>query len=160
MATIDHVSNGRFASQSRWLETPVENAMFDAPAIPHDEYYDYAEEWITIVKAAMVGPQSFRSCSANICSLKVRCRSRKPIQKPDPALMNAARSVQGQRFVAKHCDIAFVRNNDRASLEDQIGAYRRQAQELSGRNIQMWCNCFVVQRQISRGGGEISRSCR
>ena len=67
--------------------------------------------------------------------------------------MNAARSVQGQLFVAKHCDIAFVRDNDRASLESQIGAYRQQARDLSGREIQMWCNCFVVQRD-SRAAAE------
>jgi FMNH2-dependent dimethyl sulfone monooxygenase len=144
MATIDHVSNGRFAL-NLVVGNAVENAMFGAPKIPHDEYYDYAEEWITIVKRLWSDPDLFDHAGKYL-KLTGAMSQPKPIQKPNPALMNAARSAQGQRFVAKHCDIAFVRNNDRASLEDQIGAYRQQALNLSGKDIQMWCNCFVVQR--------------
>jgi len=151
MTTIDHISNGRFAL-NLVVGNAVENAMFGAPAIPHDEYYAYAEEWITVVKRLWSDPEMF-DYAGKYLTLKGAMSQPKPIQSPRPALMNAARSIEGQRFVARHCDIAFVRNNDRASLEDQISAYRQQARELSGRDIQVWCNCFVVQRE-SRAAAE------
>ena len=151
MATIDHVSNGRFAL-NLVVGNAMENAMFGAPPIPRDEYYDYAEEWIAVVKRLWLDPGAFDH-NGKYLRLKGAMSQPKPVQRPHPALMNAARSVQGQQFVARHCDIAFVRDNDRASLESQIAAYRQQAWDLSGREIQIWCNCFVVQRG-SRGAAE------
>jgi dimethylsulfone monooxygenase len=144
MATIDHVSAGRFAL-NLVVGNFMENAMFGAPAISHDDYYDYAEEWIGVVKRLWSGPELF-DFSGKYVHVKGAMSQPKPIQKPNPPLMNAARSVRGQRFVAEHCDIAFVRKSDRASLEQQISGFRQQARDLSGRDIQMWCNCFVVQR--------------
>jgi FMNH2-dependent dimethyl sulfone monooxygenase len=151
MATIDHVSKGRFALNIVVGNT-AENAMFGAPVIPHDQYYDYAEEWITVVKRLWSDPGVF-DFDGKYLKLKGAMSQPKPIQKPFPGLMNAARSVQGQQFVARHCDIAFVRENDRATLESQIHSYREQARAQNGRDIQMWCNCFVVQRE-SRAAAE------
>lgn len=148
MATIDHVSNGRFAL-NMVVGNTFENAMFGAPEIPRDEYYAYAEEWIGVVKRLWSDPAMF-DFAGKYLRLKGAMSQPKPIQKPNPALMNAARSPQGQLFVARHCDIAFVRDNDKASLESQIAGYRRQAAENGGRQIQMWCNCFVVQRDSVR----------
>jgi alkanesulfonate monooxygenase SsuD/methylene tetrahydromethanopterin reductase-like flavin-dependent oxidoreductase (luciferase family) len=144
MATIDHVSNGRFALNIV-VGNAGENAMFGVPAVSRDEYYAYAEEWISVVKRLWSDPALF-DFDGKYIRVKGAMSQPKPVQKPYPALMNAARSPQGQLFVAKHCDIAFVRDNDKASLESQIEGYRRQAAENGGRNIQMWVNCFVVQR--------------
>jgi len=144
MTTIDHVSNGRFAL-NLVVGNAMENAMFGAPAIPHDASYDYAEEWITVVKRLWSDPAMFDHRGQYI-TVKGAMSQPKPLQQPYPALMNAARSEKGQAFVARHCDIAFVRGSDSASLEQRIAAYRRQAGSTSGRDIQIWCNCFVVQR--------------
>jgi alkanesulfonate monooxygenase SsuD/methylene tetrahydromethanopterin reductase-like flavin-dependent oxidoreductase (luciferase family) len=144
MTTIDHVSNGRFAL-NMVVGNTMENAMFGAPAIPHAEYYDYAEEWITVVKRLWTEQTKFDFAGRHV-RLTGAMSQPKPIQQPYPALMNAARSVEGQDFVARHCDIAFVRDNDRATLESQIENYRRKAHDARGRNLQLWCNCFVVQR--------------
>ncbi|HEX4112524.1 MAG TPA: LLM class flavin-dependent oxidoreductase [Stellaceae bacterium] len=145
MTTIDHVSNGRFALNIV-VGNAMENAMFGAPSISHDDYYDYAEEWISIVKRLWSDSAMF-DYSGKYITVTGAMSQPKPIQKPFPALMNAARSAKGQNFVANHCDIAFVRGSDSVSLDSQIAGYRRQALETSGRDIQMWCNCFVVQRE-------------
>jgi len=145
MATIDHISGGRFAL-NLVVGNAMENAMFGAPDIPHEEYYAYAEEWIALVKRLWTDPGRFDHAGRYL-GLKGAMSQPKPLQQPHPALMNAARSPEGQRFVARHCDIAFVRGSDRAALPAQIEAYRRQARELGGRDIQLWCNCFVVQRE-------------
>ena len=151
MATIDHVSNGRFALNIV-VGNRFENAMFGAPDIPHEESYDYADEWITVVKRLWTDPAMF-DFEGKYIRVTGAMSQPKPIQQPTPALMNAARSVQGQAFVARHCDIAFVRDNDRASIETQIEAYRQQARELRGSDIQIWCNCFVHQAE-SRAAAE------
>lgn len=145
MTTIDHVSNGRFAL-NLVVGNTMENAMFGVLAIPHDASYDYAEEWITVVKRLWSDAAMFDYRGQYITVEGVMSQP-KPVQKPYPALMNAARSDKGREFVTRHCDIAFVRGSDSASLQERIAGYRRQAREASGRDIQIWCNCFVVQRE-------------
>lgn len=145
MTTIDHVSNGRFAL-NLVVGNAMENAMFGVPSLPHDDSYGYAEEWITVVKRLWSDAAMF-DYQGRYIAIKGGMSQPKPIQKPYPALMNAARSEKGQEFVARHCDIAFVRGSDSASLEQRVAAYRQQAREASGRDIQIWCNCFVVQRE-------------
>jgi dimethylsulfone monooxygenase len=145
MTTIDHVSNGRFAL-NLVVGNAMENAMFGVAAIPHDASYDYAEEWITVVKRLWSDAGMF-DFQGQYITVKGAMSQPKPVQKPYPALMNAARSDKGQEFVARHCDVAFVRGSDSATLRERIAAYRRRARESSGRDIQMWCNCFVVQRE-------------
>ena len=71
MATIDHVSNGRFAL-NLVVGNAMENAMFGAPAIPRDEYYDYAEEWITVVKRLWSDPGAVRPRRQSTFSLQGR----------------------------------------------------------------------------------------
>ena len=143
MATIDHVSGGRFGL-NLVVGNPIENAMFGAPAIPRGEYYDYAEEWIGVVKRLWSEDARF-DFSGKYVKVAGAMLQPKPLQRPRPAIMNAARSVQGQAFVARNCDLAFVRENDRASLESQIESYRAAARAVDGRDIQIWCNCFVAQ---------------
>src|SRR5579885_51527 len=58
MTTIDHVSGGRFGLNIV-VGNAMENAMFGAPPIPHAAYYDYAEEWITVVKRLWTDHEKF-----------------------------------------------------------------------------------------------------
>src|SRR5215467_3413754 len=48
--TVDHISNGRFALNivCGWFRPELE--MFGAPLMEHDMRYEYAAEWIEIVK--------------------------------------------------------------------------------------------------------------
>ena len=48
--TIDHISSGRFALNvvCGWYEP--EFLMFGAPVMEHDTLYDYAAEWLEIVR--------------------------------------------------------------------------------------------------------------
>ena len=49
-ATIDHITGGRFALNivCGWFKEEME--MFGAALLQHDERYDYAAEWLSIVK--------------------------------------------------------------------------------------------------------------
>ena len=76
----------------------------------------------------------------------------KPIRKPYPVVMNAGGSEKGRHFAAKHCDVAFVLFNpaDLDGARAHIAAYRRLAREEYGRELQIWCASYVVQRETER----------
>ena len=78
----------------------------------------------------------------------------KPIQQPFPALMNAGGSGKGRQFAAKYCDMAFVHIDlpDLRRRRAQVDAYRKLAREEYGRELQIWGNCYVVQRRHREGG--------
>jgi FMNH2-dependent dimethyl sulfone monooxygenase len=146
-ATIDHVSGGRFGINivCGWYRPEFE--MFGASLLGHDERYDYAEEWITIIKKLWTEDDEFDFDGRYFRILRGMSQP-KPIQKPLPALMNAGASDRGRRFVAKHSDLAFVflQSHEDEYVRKHVDAYRKLAYEVSGRPIQIWCICYVVQR--------------
>ena len=66
--------------------------------------------------------------------------------------MNAGGSEKGRHFAAKHCDVAFVLFNpaDLDGARRHIAAYRDLAREEYGRDLQIWCASYVVQRETER----------
>lgn len=145
-ATIDHISNGRFALNivCGWFEPEIE--MFDAPRLDHEQRYDYAGEWVTILKRLWTEAESF-DLPGRYISVAGALSQPKPIQKPYPALMNAGGSESGRKFVARHCDLAFVvpRKDDDEILKEQVDQYRQQARRESGREVQVWSSAYVAQ---------------
>ena len=63
----------------------------------------------------------------------------KPIQHPHPVIMNAGGSDTGRRFAAKHADVAFVNvtSHDFSDVKARMDAYRRDAREAQGHEIQV-----------------------
>src|SRR5579871_208699 len=58
--TIDHISGGRFALNVVCGWSPAEFAMFGSGVLrSHDEGYEYAEEWIEILRRLMTEDEEF-----------------------------------------------------------------------------------------------------
>jgi dimethylsulfone monooxygenase len=76
----------------------------------------------------------------------------KPIQAPFPPLMNAGSSGKGRDFAAKYADMAFIHLDpkDLEKTKAHIDTYRRLAREEYGREIQVWGNAYVVQRDSQK----------
>jgi FMNH2-dependent dimethyl sulfone monooxygenase len=144
--TIDHITNGRFALNivCGWFEPELE--MFGAAIMEHDTRYEYASEWIEIVKMLWTREDEF-DYEGRFLRVKKGFAMPKPIQKPFPPLMNAGGSVQGQHFAAKYADMAFLllQQHDPDQIKRQVDAYRDLARNEYGRNIQIWCSAYVVQ---------------
>jgi alkanesulfonate monooxygenase SsuD/methylene tetrahydromethanopterin reductase-like flavin-dependent oxidoreductase (luciferase family) len=143
--TVDHITNGRFALNvvCGWFTPELE--MFGVPQMEHDTRYDYAAEWIEIMKLLWSREDEF-DYDGKFLRVSKGFAMPKPVQKPFPALMNAGGSGKGRHFAAKYCDMAFVVLSSH-NLEDgraQIDAYRRLAREEYGRELQIWGNCYVV----------------
>lgn len=145
-ATIDHISNGRFALNivCGWFEPEIE--MFNAPLLDHEQRYGYADEWVTILKRLWSDDDVFDFSGRHIAMSRALSQP-KPIQKPYPALMNAGGSETGRRFVARHCDLAFVvpRRDDDTIIKQQVDEYRELARRESNREVQVWSSAYVAQ---------------
>jgi alkanesulfonate monooxygenase SsuD/methylene tetrahydromethanopterin reductase-like flavin-dependent oxidoreductase (luciferase family) len=150
-ATVDHISNGRFALNivCGWFAPELE--MFGRDIMEHDTRYEYAAEWIEIMKLLWTREEEF-DFEGRFIRIAKGFSMPKPIQKPFPPLMNAGSSGKGRDFAAKYADLAFI-HLDPADLDRtkaHIETYRRLAREEYGREIQIWGNAYVVQRPTQK----------
>ena len=81
--------------------------MFGAPIMEHDTRYEYAAEWIEIMKLLWTREEEF-DYEGKFLRVNKGFSMPKPIQKPFPPLMNAGASGKGQHFAAKYADMAFI----------------------------------------------------
>lgn len=157
-ATVDHISSGRFALNivCGWFAPEIE--MFGRDIMEHDTRYDYAAEWIDIIKLLWSAEEEF-DYEGKFLQVKKGFSMPKPIQKPFPALMNAGSSGKGRHFAAKYADMAFLHldPSDLDRMKDHIASYRRLAREEYGREIQIWANGYVVQRDTQKEAEEYLR---
>src|SRR5579875_3455826 len=149
--TIDHISNGRFALNivCGWFRPELE--MFGAPLMEHDTRYEYAAEWVEIVKMLWSREDEF-DYEGKFLRVNKGFSMPKPIQKPFPPLMNAGASGKGQHFAAKYADMAFIHidPSDLEKTKAHIESYRRLAREEYGRDIQIWIGAPVTQRDTRK----------
>lgn len=150
-ATIDHIAGGRFALNvvCGWFANELE--MFGAPIREHDDRYDYAAEWVEIVRLLWSREDEF-DYDGKYLQVKKGVSLPKPIQRPFPPIMNAGSSGRGREFAAKYADMAFLSVGG-ASLEDvaaNVAAYKRMAREEHGRDIQVWTNAHITQRDTQK----------
>ena len=149
--TIDHISNGRFALNivCGWFQPELE--MFGAPIMEHDLRYDYATEWLDVVRMLWEREEEF-DYEGRFFKINKGFHEPKPIQKPFPAIMNAGGSPVGQRWAAKHADMAFVllQQHDFDSVKAQVDTLRGYAREYGRPEISIWHSSYVVCRPTEK----------
>ena len=137
--TVDHISGGRFALNivCGWFAPELE--MFGRSIMEHDTRYEYAAEWIEVMKLLWTREEEF-DFEGKFIRVPKGFSMPKPIQKPFPPLMNAGSSGKGRDFAAKYADMAFIHldPNDIEKTKAHIETYRRLAREEHGRAIQIW----------------------
>ena len=101
-ATIDNISAGRFGVNvvCGWFKPEME--MFGVDQLPHDDRYEMADEWITLVKKLWT-QQDF-NYNGQFYKINQGFLAPKPIQLPYPVVINAGSSPAGLAFSAKHAD--------------------------------------------------------
>lgn len=144
-ATIDHISGGRWALNvvTGWHQKEME--MFGRWTLSHDERYEMADEWLTIIKRLWTEDEEFDFEGRFFQISNARIAPR-PIQDPYPVLINAAGSERGRHFAAKHCDAVFTILDDRSpeGIKAKVDTYRKFAKEEYNREVQVWCSAYVV----------------
>jgi alkanesulfonate monooxygenase SsuD/methylene tetrahydromethanopterin reductase-like flavin-dependent oxidoreductase (luciferase family) len=148
---IDHISGGRYMLNivTGWNKPEID--MFGSELRPHDERYDMAEEWLTVVKRLWTEDDEFDH-EGKYYRIKKGYLQPKPIQKPYPALMNAGGSDRGVHFVCKNCDMAFLgpRSYEFDAFKAHVDTYRNTARKEYGREIGVWSLAYVVQAETEK----------
>lgn len=156
--TIDHISNGRFALNivCGWFQP--EFAMFGSPVMEHDSLYEYATEWLDIVRRLWTAEEEF-DYEGRFFKITKGFHQPKPLQKPHPPIMNAGRSAVGARFAAKYSDMAFI-NMAGGTDEEVLGRVselRSLGRDEFHRDFQVWTSCSVVCRPTEKEAIDYAR---
>ena len=145
-ATVDHITGGRFVLNvvCGWFRNEFE--MFGAEWRGHDRRYDYAGEWLGLLRRLWTEEAAF-DFNGEFFQGKALWSQPKPIQGAGLPVMNAGSSPVGQRFSAENCDMNFVmlRQKDEASDRSQIAGLKAMA-EAQGRRSHCWIHGYAVVR--------------
>ncbi len=148
--TIDHVSAGRFALNlvAGWFKNEFD--MFGHALAPHDQRYEYAAEWLSLVKKLWSADAEFDFDGAFFKG-KGLWSEPKPLQSPRPPIMNAGSSATGHAFSARHADMNFAMLRQQTADSDraQIARLKGMAADL-GRTSQCWIHVYVVCRETEK----------
>ncbi len=116
MVTADHIGEGRFGLNIvvGWNEGEFE--MFGVKQRDHEQRYEYAQEWIDVIKMIWSDKEDFDFQGKYLNMKKIRGKP-KPYGGTRPVIMNAGASPVGQAFAIRNCD-AFFLQASRTSLDE------------------------------------------
>jgi dimethylsulfone monooxygenase len=152
LVTADHIGEGRLGVNLvvGWNEGEFE--MFGVAQREHDMRYDFAQEWLGVVKRAWTEVGDFDVEGRSLTLTKVRAFP-KPFGATRPIIMNAGSSPTGQAFALRNCDAFFTATaGSRTSLEEnarRVKEIKGTAREL-GRDIDVYTVGQVVCRPSQR----------
>jgi FMNH2-dependent dimethyl sulfone monooxygenase len=156
-ATIDHISNGRFALNvvCGWYQHEFE--MFNYSLSDHDGLYEYADEWLNIVRRLWTENEEW-DFEGRFFQIKHGYSLPKPIQQPVP-VMNAGSSPVGERFAARVADLCFISMtaHQEEAGRTKIAQLRRLAGDEFDRDVQVWTSCGIVCRPTLHEAEEFAR---
>jgi dimethylsulfone monooxygenase len=149
--TADHIGEGRFGLNlvCGWNEGEFE--MFGATMRDHETRYDYAQEWLDIVKLAWSADDDFAFDGRFFKLQRVRAKP-KPHGGTRPLIMNAGASPTGQQFAIGNCDALFSNVSHGISFDEtaaHVGRVRAAAR-LAGRDIDVYTVGVVTCRPTAR----------
>jgi dimethylsulfone monooxygenase len=127
MVTADQVGHGRFGLNVvvGWNEGEFE--MFGVHQRDHEARYDYAQEWLDVVKLIWSPRDNFDFEGKFLVHRGIRAHP-KPFGGARPIIMNAGASPTGRAFAIRNCD-AFFTNVMGLSLDEQSAAVRKAKDE-------------------------------
>ncbi|MGA7262740.1 MAG: LLM class flavin-dependent oxidoreductase [Stellaceae bacterium] len=149
--TTDHIGEGRFGLNvvCGWNEGEFE--MFGATLREHEARYEYAQEWLDIVKLAWSPRESFDFGGHFFKLQGVRAKP-KPYGGTRPLIMNAGASPTGQAFAIRNCDALFSTISRGISFEEtarHVSSVRALARQ-SSRDIDVYTVGVVTCRPTAR----------
>ncbi|WP_197739938.1 LLM class flavin-dependent oxidoreductase [Mycolicibacterium sp. P9-64] len=145
-ATVDAISGGRFSLNvvAGWNKPELD--MFGADMRQHEQRYAQLAEWVKVLRLLWSEREEF-DFDGDFYTIRGAVSQPKPIQKRPP-LMNAGTSAAGARFATENADLCFVllQSEDESQIKAQVDQYKNQARNEFGREVKVWVQCFVVQR--------------
>ena len=165
--TADHIGQGRFGLNivAGWNED--EFAMFGVQQREHADRYEFAQEWIDVVKRAWTEDEfDFDGKFFQLAGVRAKP---KPFGDSRPVIMNAGRSGPGQTFAMRNCDAFFtstaalrleVAGADGGTVFDrvspQVHRIKNEARDF-GREIEVFTQGQVICRPTQREAEDYHR---
>ncbi len=155
MVTADHISGGRFGLNivCGWNQDEFE--MFGVEQRPHDERYDYGDEWWEVIRRLWEEDAPF-DFDGRYFQLRGVRGEPKPFGGTRPVVMNAGSSEAGQRFAARNCDVLFTALIDEQRARDGITALHALARGY-GREVAVYTSSHVVCRPTRKEAEDYHR---
>lgn len=140
-ATIDHITGGRFCLNvvAGWNKPELD--MFGVPQVAHEERYEIAAEWTTLLRMLWERDEEF-DFDGKWFTSRGAISSPKPLQRR-PALMSAGSSPAGMNFAAGNADICFAASDSVDSLARTVQDIRALAAE-KGRTVSVWTQVGII----------------
>jgi alkanesulfonate monooxygenase SsuD/methylene tetrahydromethanopterin reductase-like flavin-dependent oxidoreductase (luciferase family) len=159
IVTADHVGEGRFGLNivAGWNEGEFE--MFGVKQRDHETRYEYAEEWIAVIKRAWSDENDFSVDGRFLKHERVRAHP-KPYGGTRPLIMNAGSSGTGQQFALRNCDAFFTATS---ASRTSLAATAKKVEEVKGaaralgREIEVYTIGQVVCRPTQKEAQEYYR---
>jgi FMNH2-dependent dimethyl sulfone monooxygenase len=143
IATIDHISRGRFGVNIVAGWNAHEIGMFGAEQREHDDRYEYAEDFFRVVNELLSREGYFDIDNAHF-QISGAYSEPKAIQTPRPVYMAAGMSPRGRDFAAQFADISFIPPIDMSTVADLVADTKRRAREDYGREILVFSQSPIV----------------
>ena len=147
--TLDDISGGRLginivSSDHEYLKMGLYPENFD------DFRHEYIDEWLTICKRLWAGEKV--DFSGKYFTLNGYESHPQPLQQPWPSLVYATSSDGGYKFLAEHCNEAFVRadelRNDASKTVKRLAAER-------GRTVKTQAHVCLIQGETDEDAQRI-----
>ena len=159
MVTADHVGEGRFGLNIvvGWNEGEFE--MFGVEQRDHEQRYDYAQEWLDVIKMIWSDQEDFDFKGKYLDMKGIRGKP-KPYGGGRPLIMNAGASPTGQAFAIRNCD-AFFLQASRTSLDEtaQKVAHAKNQAKQQGRELGVYTVGVVTCKPTKQAAEEYYHHC-
>src|SRR5262249_26551892 len=150
IVTADHIGQGRFGLNLvvGWNEGEFE--MFGVEQREHEARYDFAQEWLDVVKMIWSPKEDFDFNGRHLKLKRSRAKP-KPVGGARPLIMNAGASATGRAFAVRNCDAFFLQASRTSTKE--TADFVHKAKELArehGRNIGVYTVGVVTCRRTRK----------
>jgi len=142
--TIDHITGGRAGLNVVAGSSKTAFSQFGLEIEDHVTRYQHSDEFIEVMKRFWSSEEEFDH-DGKFLKVRQGLSWPKPVQKPNPPLINAGISDRGRDFACRHADIAFT--HMRGSEDDwraMISGYKTKAANDYNRRMQVWTHGYVV----------------
>ncbi len=117
IATFDQIANGRAGLNIVAKAYHPEVAQMGLPKIDESKRYDYAREWLTVIKRLWTEDRV--NFDGEFFQVEDCVSNPKPLRKPRPKLVCAGISDLGRKFTIEEADACLISANDQEGLKER-----------------------------------------
>jgi alkanesulfonate monooxygenase SsuD/methylene tetrahydromethanopterin reductase-like flavin-dependent oxidoreductase (luciferase family) len=143
IATVDHISGGRFGLNVVAGWNVEEFRMFGIEPREHDDRYAVADEWMRFLGQIHAARTEIDFAGDYFSGYGVLSEPR-PVQRPGPVVMNAGFSPAGREFAARHADLTFALLPSAEQAKQAVESIKTDALERQGRDLKVFAGAHIV----------------